>query len=112
VWANAAALGIVLAVGGLFIPLWEARGAAAAAVVSETCLAVLVYAFLRRRAPHIAPRLGLTPRVALAALPAFGVLVLPFSWPVQLIGSLAVFAAAALVLRAIPPELFHALRWP
>jgi hypothetical protein len=70
-----------------------------------------VYGFLRRRAPGIAPRFGLTPRVALAALPAFGVLAVPAPWPVHLVGSVAVFAVAALVLRAIPPELFHALRW-
>jgi O-antigen/teichoic acid export membrane protein len=111
VWANAAALVIVLAVGGVFIPLWGAPGAAAAAVVSETCLALLVYGFLRQRAPGIAPRLGLTPRVTVAALPAFGVLAVPTSWPVHLVGSIAVFAAAALMLRAIPSELFHALRW-
>jgi len=111
VWANAAALVIVFAVGGVFIPLWGARGAAAAAVVSETCLALLVYGFLRRRAPGVAPRLGLTPRVALAALPAFGVLAVPAPWSVHLVGSVVVFAAAALALRAIPSELFHALGW-
>jgi O-antigen/teichoic acid export membrane protein len=111
VWANAAALVIVLVVGGVFIPLWGARGAAAAAVISETCLALLVYGFLRQRAAGVAPRFGLTPRVALAALPAFGVLAVPAPWPVHLVGSIAVFAVAALVLRAIPAELFHALRW-
>jgi O-antigen/teichoic acid export membrane protein len=111
VWANAAALVIVLVVGGVFIPLWGARGAAAAAVVSETCLALLVYGFLRQRAPGVVPRFGLTPRVALAALPAFGVLAVPAPWPVHLVGSIVVFGVAALVLRAIPSELFHALRW-
>ena len=56
-------------------------------------------------------RPGLTPRVALAALPAFGVLAVPAPWSVHLVGSVAVFAVAALVLRAIPSELFHALGW-
>jgi O-antigen/teichoic acid export membrane protein len=111
VWANGAALAIVLAVGGVFIPLWGARGAAAAAVISETCLALLVYGFLRQRSPGIAPRLGLTPRVALASLPAFGVVAVPAPWPVHLLGSIGVFGVAALALRAIPAELFHALRW-
>jgi len=76
-WANAGALAIVLALGGIVIPLWGANGAAAAAVVSETCLAVLVYLFLRRTAAAVAPRAGLVPRVIAAALPAFAVLALP-----------------------------------
>jgi hypothetical protein len=50
------------------------------------------------------------PRVLLAAAPAFAVLLLPLPWEAQLVLSVAVFAAAALLLRAIPFELVHALR--
>jgi len=109
-WANAGALALVLVLGGIFIPLWHARGAAAAAVIAESFLAVLVYLFLRRQAPAVAPRLGLTPRVVLAALPAFAALVIPAPWEIDLPVALAVFATAAVVLRAIPFELLHALR--
>jgi O-antigen/teichoic acid export membrane protein len=109
-WANAGALAIVLALGGIFIPLWGANGAAVAAVVSETCLAILVYVFLRRTAPAVAPRAGLTPRVLAAALPAFAVLLLPLPREVDLVLALAVFGGAAVLFQAIPFELMHALR--
>jgi len=109
-WANAGALALVLVLGGIFIPLWHARGAAAAAVIAESFLAVLVYLFLHRQAPAVAPRLGLTPRVVLAALPAFAALVIPAPWEIDLPVALLVFATAAVVLKAIPFELVHALR--
>jgi O-antigen/teichoic acid export membrane protein len=109
-WANAGALAIVLALGGIFIPLWGANGAAVAAVISESFLAVLVYAFLRRAAPTVAPSPGLAPRVVAAALPAFAMLLLPLPREVDLVLALAVFGGAAVLLRAIPFELMHALR--
>jgi O-antigen/teichoic acid export membrane protein len=109
-WANAGALALVLVLGAVFIPLWDARGAAAAAVIGETFLAVVVYAFLRRGASAVAPRAGLTPRVVVSALPAFAVVALPLPWEIGLPAALVLFAAAALILRAIPFELLHALR--
>jgi len=109
-FANAGALALVLALGGFCIPLWSARGAAGAAVAAESGLALLVYVFLRRANKTVAPTLGLMPRVLLAAVPAFVVLLLPLPWEAQLVLSVAVFAAAALLLRAIPFELVHALR--
>jgi O-antigen/teichoic acid export membrane protein len=109
-WANAGALALVLVLGAVFIPLWAARGAAAAAVIGETFLAVVVYVFLRRGAPAVVPRAGLTPRVVLAALPAFGVVALPLPWEIGLPAALIVFAVLARLLRAVPFELLHALR--
>ena len=109
-WANAAALVLVLVLGAILIPEWGARGAAAGAVVGESVLAALVYFFLRRDAPTVAPRSGLVPRVVLAALPAFAVAALPVTWVVTLPAALVVFVVAAVLLRAIPPELNHALR--
>jgi O-antigen/teichoic acid export membrane protein len=108
--ANAGALALVLALGGVCIPLWSARGAAGAAVAAESGLALLVYVFLRRANRKVAPMPGLMPRVLLAAVPAFAVLLLPLPWEAQLVLSIAVFAVVALVLRAIPFELVHALR--
>jgi O-antigen/teichoic acid export membrane protein len=109
-WANAGALALVLVLGAVFIPLWAARGAAAAAVIGESFLALAAYVFLRRGAPSVAPRVGLTPRVVLAALPAFVVVALPLRWEIGLPVALVVFAVLARLLRAIPFELLHALR--
>jgi len=109
-WANGSALVVVLALGAIFIPLWGARGAASAAVVGESVLALVVFGFLHRAAPKVMPSFGLTPRVVLAAVPAFAVLFVPAPWEVHLVVSLAVFGGAAVALRAIPFELVHALR--
>ncbi len=109
-WANAGALVLVVVLGAVLIPAWAARGAAFAAVAGETGLALLVYVFLRRAAPLVAPRPGLVPRVVAASLPAFAALALPIPWPAALALSLALFTGIALAVRAIPFELFHALR--
>jgi O-antigen/teichoic acid export membrane protein len=110
VTANAIALVAAVVLGLIFVPLWQSYGAAAAAVVAESLLAVLVYVFLRRERASLAPAPGLAPRVLLASLPAFVVLALPLQWPLQLLASVGSFVAASLVLRAMPPELLAALR--
>jgi O-antigen/teichoic acid export membrane protein len=109
-WANLSALVVVLVLGAVFIPLWGARGAASAAVVGEAVLAVVVFGFLHRTAPRVTPSPGLMPRIVAAAVPAFLVLLVPAPWEVDLVLSLVVFGALAIVLRAIPLELVHALR--
>jgi hypothetical protein len=58
----------------------------------------------------VAPRTGLALRVSLASLPAFAILALPVPWEAHLLGSLAVFAVAIALTRAVPPDLLHALR--
>ena len=92
------------------IPAWGAAAPPPRRSSAETCLAVLLYASLRRARPAVAPRVGLTARVALAALPALAALALPLPWPLELVVVLGVFAGAAMLLRAIPHELLHALR--
>jgi O-antigen/teichoic acid export membrane protein len=109
-WANGGALLAVLALGAVLVPIWGAHGAAVGAVVAESVLAVLVYVLLRRARPAAAPTAGLTPRVALAAVPAFAALALPLPWPIEAPLVVAVFVVAAVGLRAIPFELVHALR--
>jgi O-antigen/teichoic acid export membrane protein len=109
-WANGVALVVIVVAGAVLIPLDGARGAAVAAIIGESALAAFVYGALRRSAPLVAPRLGLTPRVVGAALPAFGVLALPIPWEAHLVAAIAVFAVGAALLRAIPSELLHALR--
>jgi O-antigen/teichoic acid export membrane protein len=108
--ANAVALVAVIVIGIVFVEAWGSRGAAIAAVVAESLLALLVYLYLRRSRASVTPRLGRLPRVALASLPAFAVLALPLAWPVMLVLSCLVFVAACLVTRAFPPELLVALR--
>jgi O-antigen/teichoic acid export membrane protein len=109
-WANAGALALVLVLGAVLVPPWGARGAAAGAVIGEAALAAFVYVALRRHAPAVAPRFGVAPRVVVAALPAFAVVALPVPWEVSLPVSLVVFGGLAAALRAIPLELYHALR--
>ena len=109
-WANGTALLLVLALGGAFIPLWSSRGAAAAAVVAESVLAILVYAFLRRLKPAVAPRAGLLPRALLAAVPAFAIFALDLPWAAGTALALVVFAGLVVLLRAVPPDLVHGLR--
>ncbi|MGZ4333687.1 MAG: hypothetical protein ACXVRJ_05375 [Gaiellaceae bacterium] len=109
-WANGGALAVVIVAGAILIPTAGAKGGAVAAVVGETSLALFVYLALRRAAPLVAPRLGLTPRVVAASLPAFAVLALPVPWEVRLVGSVAAFAVLAVAVRAIPGELLHAFR--
>ena len=109
-WANGGALLVIVAASAVLVPLFGAKGGAVAAVIGETSLAVFVYVLLRRAAPTVAPKAGLAPRVAAAALPAFVVAFLPLPWEVRVVASLALFGALALALRAVPPELRHALR--
>jgi O-antigen/teichoic acid export membrane protein len=109
-WANGGALVVVVAAGAVLIPFAGAKGAAVAAVIGETSLALFVYTALRRSAPRVAPRTGLALRVSLASLPAFAILALPVPWEAHLLGSLAVFAVAIALTRAVPPDLLHALR--
>jgi O-antigen/teichoic acid export membrane protein len=109
-WANGGALLVVVAAGAILIPTAGARGAAVGAVIGEASLAVLVYVALRRASSTVAPAFGLTPRVVAASLPAFGVLLLPVPWEVQLVAALAVFTVVAFAVRAVPAELLHALR--
>lgn len=109
-WANGGALLVVVLAGAVLIPTAGARGAAVAAVIGEASLAVFVYLALRRASTNLAPTMGLVPRVVVASLPAFAVLVLPVPWEVRLIGSVAVFAIVAFAIRAVPKELVHALR--
>lgn len=109
-WANGGALVVIVVAGAVLIPLFGPKGAAVGAVIGETSLALFVYVLLRRAASTVAPRIGLTLRVAIAAVPAFVVLALPIPWEAHTLGSLAVFAVAVVLTRALPPDLLHALR--
>lgn len=108
-WASAVALVLVTGLGLALIPSYGAEGAAVAAVVGETALAVLVFWFLRRARPAVAPTLGLTPRVLVAGALAAPLLLVPIAL-VAAVAATVVFLGAIWVGRALPPELAGAFR--
>jgi O-antigen/teichoic acid export membrane protein len=108
---NAVALGTVLALGMVLIPVAHAGGAAIAAVAGESALALAALMLLARGRPELRPEAGRLPKVLAAA--AAGVLVgLIPGLPAVVSAALAglVFAGVALFAGAVPPELLEALR--
>lgn len=111
VLANGTALVVMVALGLLLVPAEGAHGAALAAIAGELALAILLFASLRRAAPSAMPR-------ATVLLPVVPAVVLSLS--VGLVPGLPDAAAAAigglvflifgLLFRAIPAEIFDALR--
>jgi O-antigen/teichoic acid export membrane protein len=88
-----------------------ADGAAAATVAAEAVLSLAAALFLGRHSRALSPDLRVLPKVCLAAGLAIGTAVLVPAPPVVLaILSGAVYVGVVLALRAVPPELFHALR--
>jgi GT2 family glycosyltransferase/O-antigen/teichoic acid export membrane protein len=117
--AVAIAVGViaVLAAGLVLIPDHGATGAAIAAVVGDVVLCIAVYVALRRAGPG--PWFSGSMSLRLAAAAAVGVavgLIPGVPDGVRAVAVTAVFAAAVLLLRAVPDELTHAARsaglWP
>lgn len=109
--ATAIGLFTVVVAGVALIPAYDAKGAAAAAVIADVVLCVALYIVLRRAGPgrHL-PGRNLA-RIALAALPAIAIGLIPGVPDLVLAPvSVAVFVAGALALRAVPPELESAAR--
>lgn len=108
--ANGIALIAVVVLGLVLVGAFEGVGGAAAAVATETLLAVLVLGFLVRADRGAAPRFGFVWRPLLAAAAALLVSLLPFSaWLLAPLAA-AVFLAVAVAVRAVPPEILPALR--
>jgi O-antigen/teichoic acid export membrane protein len=108
--ANGLALVAVVALGFALIPRWGANGAAVAAVVAETLLALATFVLLVRTRGEAAPRFGFALRLLPAAAAGALVLALPLPGVVLALLAGATFLALALALRAFPPELLPALR--
>jgi O-antigen/teichoic acid export membrane protein len=104
--ANAAAFVVVFVLGLALIPSHEAVGAAVAAVVAETVLAVALLLILSQAGAELRPRFGFVPRVTTALVPAIAVALVPFG-PVLLraIAAGIVFVATAWLAGAVPEEL-------
>ena len=108
--ANAVALAFSVALTVALVPRFQAQGAAVAAVVAETALAVVTAALLQRAEPTLRLPLGVLPVAALAAGAGVGVALLVggpdvVRAPVGLIA----FGVAVTVLGRFPPEVGHAL---
>jgi O-antigen/teichoic acid export membrane protein len=87
---------------------YGAEGAALATAIAEFGLTVAGFVAVRAVAPHVAPGLGVVPKVA-AAIGLSSLLLLAGLPPVvaAVVGS-AVYAAVVLALRAVPAELLDA----
>jgi O-antigen/teichoic acid export membrane protein len=108
--ANALALALVVVLGAVLVEAYEGVGGAAAAVVTEAVLALLLLGLLARTAPDVTPRAGVLPRTLVAGAAGAAVAFLPLSaWIVAPLAA-AAFLAVAFALRAIPPEVVTALR--
>ena len=109
-WATGTALVVAVALGVALIPAYEATGAAVAAVLAESTLAVLLLWFLHRLRPAVVPSFRFVPRVALAGALATPFLVVPISGVAAGAAAAVVFVAAIYLAGVLPPELIAAFR--
>jgi O-antigen/teichoic acid export membrane protein len=106
-----AGLTAVVVAGVALIPSLDAEGAAIAAVIADLVLCVATYIALRRSGPARDLSASRLLRVALAAVPAVGVGLIPgVPDAVSALAAGVVFVVAALALRAVPTELVGAVR--
>jgi O-antigen/teichoic acid export membrane protein len=109
--ANAIALSLSFALALVLAPEYGAEGAAVATVVGEGGLALAYGLQLMWSRSDLRVDLDLLPRVALAAGLAAAVVLVPgLTDAVELLLSAAVYVAAIIVLRAVPIEVWAALR--
>jgi O-antigen/teichoic acid export membrane protein len=108
--ANAVAVAVVLVAGFLLIRAYGGEGAAVAGLAAEAALLVALLAYLAAREPSVLPSFAFAwrPLVALAA--GLATLLLPLPEWVDGAAAGAAFLAAALLVRALPPEVLEALR--
>jgi O-antigen/teichoic acid export membrane protein len=89
----------------VLVPLDGAHGAAIGIAIGEVAAAILSGAILIARHPGLRPSFGVVPRTALAAAVGVIPLALPVPVIVRLLLSTALFGAAIVATRALPPEL-------
>jgi O-antigen/teichoic acid export membrane protein len=106
------ALAAAVAAGGTvaLAPSAGAMGAAAATLAAEAVLAVAYLFALRRRRAALTPELGVIWRVLVAGLVGGAAALIPVPAFLQSAIGGILFAAAVVLLRALPPELLNALR--
>ena len=99
----------VFAAGFALIPPLEAQGAAIAAVAADVVLCGVTYGMLRRAGPGRRLPHGALGRIALAALPAAALALIPGVPPLVLaVAAGALFTGLAVALHVVPPEIVDA----
>ena len=106
---NGSALIALLLAAGALIPPLGATGAAISSVVGETLLAACALLLLIRGHRNLRPHPARAARTLLAAVPALACALLPVPEAVRAAVGLALFAAAAMLLRAVPPDALRAV---
>ena len=109
VLVNVFALATVLVLGCTLIPAFEADGAALAASVGETLLALAAMGMLVRARPALRPDLRYVPKLLLAAALGGACVLLPVPDAVATVAAVGAYVAVAWLLRAVPVELLEAL---
>jgi O-antigen/teichoic acid export membrane protein len=108
--ANVVAVAVVLVLGIALIESFGGEGAAVAGVVTELVLAAILVLSLRLAEPAVVPRLGFAWRpVTAAAAGAVPLVLLGTDGWLSAALAVAAFAVAAVVLRAVPSEVYAAL---
>ncbi len=111
--AAALAVVVTLALALALVPAHGAIGGAVAAAVGEASLTVALLMQLLRAQPNLRPRLGVLPRVLLAAsLASVAALVPDLPDLVRLLVLTGVYFGALAAVGGIPKELVHALLAP
>jgi O-antigen/teichoic acid export membrane protein len=107
---NALALGFTATLVSVLAEVDGARGAAIGTTTGEFVLAVALAGALQRAAPHLRPRLGILPKIALAGVAGGALALLPLgALPLALAASV-VFTLVLLVVGGIPEEMLVELR--
>lgn len=109
--ANALALAFVVVLALVLTPQFAGRGAAAAGVIAEAALLLILLALLARAEPSVVPQFGFVwrPLVALAVGIAVWLVPGPGEW-LRAVLVVAAFALVAGAVRAVPYEVLEALR--
>jgi hypothetical protein len=90
----------------LLVPAYQAKGAAAAAVIGEVVLCASLYVSIRGAGPGQWLPVSATLRIALAAAPAVGIGLIPgLPTAVRAVAVAVVFAGGALLFGALPSEM-------
>ncbi len=112
-WATGAAAAVNIALNLAFIPRFGYLAASAVTVVTEACLCILGWWFVRGVGPHLKlPWLSLSWRVVVAGVIMAAALYPLARFPIYLSApaGLLVYAAALFLLRAIEPEELELVR--
>lgn len=107
--ANGIALALVLVLGLVLIPPFDAEGAAVAAAVAETTLAALLLLLLFRAVPQVVPNFGFVLKLALAAALSLALLLLPLPSVAIALLAAGVYGGVVVWSGALPRDVLTVL---